>query len=193
MLNNRLMHNGDKMRIDHDPLLLPAIGRDGKCTYKSNDVLNLLIIQINLSRHNWRLTHCRTTIFDHFSNMFIRELVHIGPISMVTWLRIQCLSCRRCSFTVRTMTWRATGLIELPASFDISCAHNVLDSPYNENEPPKPAHNYALTKVPHPRPPSRPEPTCASLSQMFASQASARTLASVRSGCASRSRKHCSW
>src|SRR5919199_3954501 len=137
MLNNRHRRSGDKMRIDRVPLLLPAIGRDGKCTYKSNDVLNLLIIQISMSWHNWRLTHGWTTVLDYFSEMFIGELVHIGPVGMVTWFRIQRLGCRRCSFTVRTMAWRATGLIELPTSFDISCAHNVLDSPYKENEPHK--------------------------------------------------------
>src|SRR4030095_3273322 len=157
------MRSSDKMRIDNDPLLLPTIGRDGKCTYKSNSILYLLIIQISVSRHNWRLPHCRTTIFDHFSNMFIGELIHIGPISVVTGFWIQRLCCWCCSFTIRTMAWRAAGLIELPTSFDISCAQDVLDSPYNKNEPHKTERNHTLTRVPHPKPPSRPEPTCESL------------------------------
>src|SRR5712691_2780170 len=154
MPNNRLMRSSDKMRIDNDPLLLPAIGRDSKCTYKSNDILNLLIIEISLSRHNWRLPHRGATIFDHFSNMFIGELVHVGPISVVAWFWIQRLCCRCCSFPIRTMAWRAAGLIELPTSFDISCAHDVLDSPCNKNEPRKTERNYTLTRVPHPKPPS---------------------------------------
>src|SRR5262249_25265188 len=125
--------------------------------------------------------------------MFIGELIHVGPISVVTRFWIQRLCCRRCSFTIRTMAWRAAGLIELPTSFDISCAHDGMDSPYNKNEPHKTERNHTLTRVPHPKPPSRPEPTCESLHlQMFVSQASASTLDKVRSGRASRSRKHCS-
>src|SRR5919198_1007312 len=142
MLNNRLKPRGNKIRIDTNPLLLPAIGRDGKCTYKSNDILNLLVIQISLSRHNWRLSHCRATIFDHFRKMFIGELVHVGPISVVTWFGIQRLCCRCCSFTIRAMAWRAAGLIELPTIFDIACTQDVLDSPCNENEPHKTEYSY---------------------------------------------------
>src|SRR5262249_32373364 len=177
------MRSSDKMRIDNSPLLLPTIGRDGKCTYKSNDVLYLLIIQISVSRHNWRLPHCRTTIFDHFSKMFIGELIHVGPISVVTGFWIQRLCCRRCSFTIRTMAWRAAGLIELPTSFDITCAHDGMDSPYNKKEPHKTERNHTLTRVPHPKPPSRPDlPVNHGIFQMFVSQASASTLDKARSG-----------
>src|SRR5215467_8990418 len=95
--------------------------------------------------------------------MFIGKLVHVGPISVVTWFWIQSLGCRCCSFTIRTMAWGAAGLIDLPTSLNISCAHDVLSSPYNENEPHKTKCNYTLTRVPHPKSPSRSESTCESL------------------------------
>src|SRR5215475_9091587 len=92
--------------------------------------------------------------------MFIGELVHVGPVSVVTWFWIQRLGCRGCSFTIRTMAWRAAGLIKLPTSVNISCAHGVLSAPYNENEPHKNKRNYTLTRVPHPKSPSQSESPC---------------------------------
>src|SRR5882672_7316564 len=52
MLNKRLMGSSDCMRIGNDPILLPVIGRDSQGAYKSNDVLDLLIIEIGVRRHD---------------------------------------------------------------------------------------------------------------------------------------------